>query len=605
MVFGRSWRKFEFRQVETQQNSAQQSSRTMWRRRQLPSIYFVFVLVFERFVFECNCQVNPDSLADEKPWKCEKITVDFCKDIGYNVTRMPNLAKNDDQKHAQMELMSFMPLVKVGCSDQLKLFLCSVYTPYCTDKVNKVVFACRTLCEHVRDKCSPIMDKYGFPWPWQFNCSRFPPNNDDKTMCIEGKILPTRAIDKISPRIRTPPAVLTKPITKRPKPTKELKETNMIPSVKLKRQHVHMKSSRKYCRLIYAHNGGNYVYVDRIRSCALSCKKDGIFTSDEKKLADRWVAGLAYSCAAISLFAVLVVIFDYKSTHYPERAILFITICYLVYSISYIVRIALGREKVGCDEDLGESYVIQDGSGNIGCATTFLLSYCFSMAQSIWWVMLTLAWFLCAGMKWKQEAIRSCSVYFHIAAWGVPCGKTVMILMLRKIDVNELTGLCYVGNRFENLGALRGFVVGPLFTYLIMGTTFLIAGFVALFKIRAVSLCSSESETNSKLDQPLLPIGIFAALHTLFSTVILASYFYEYVNKESWYTNHGSSGPNFEVFLLRLVMYFGIGLLSGLLICFLHTPRTWTKLFKKFINNGTNENSQQLEPFRSTSETPV
>lgn len=42
----------------------------------------------------------------EEPWvpakaQCEKITIPMCQDLGYNLTVMPNLMENDNQKEAE------------------------------------------------------------------------------------------------------------------------------------------------------------------------------------------------------------------------------------------------------------------------------------------------------------------------------------------------------------------------------------------------------------------------------------------------------------------------------------------------------------------------
>ena len=592
-------------------------------RMEFVRICLAVLLLLDAFVLKGNCQF-PD-MYEETPWKCENITSDFCKKMKYNVTHMPNILKNDNQVHAQMELVTYLPLVNIQCSPELELFLCSVYIPYCTEKVRQPIMACRTLCERVYDACFPTMDKFGFEWPANLNCSQFPPRNDHNNMCIDNAEMSdsssnggTKQKDSAKPSLRTTPSSDKKSKTgkgdtgfdKPPPFHHDSKTTSNASQVTALIPAVNIKSSRKFCRMKFARNGHNYVYIERSKSCALICNEDGLFTKSEKEIVDAWLTGLSYLCASLSLFALIVVLSNMKSVLYPERAIVYITFCYLAYSGAYIVRSNVGREKIGCDFTKDSHFTIQDGSGNIGCATTFLLTYLFSMAQSIWWVMMTLTWFLCGGMKWKAEAIRSCSMYFHVAAWGVPCGKTVVILMLRKIDVDELTGLCYVGNRFDNISALREFVVGPLFTYLIMGTTFLVAGFVALFKIRPVSNCNSSSEnsSDSKSEQPLLPIGIFAALYTILSTVILASYFYEYVNRESWFTKVSSPGANFEVFLLRLIMVYAVGLLSALWIIRIHTPRCWRNLVQKLsqtMNNHSEESPSQMEPLRGNSETPV
>eukprot|EP00061_Rhincodon_typus_P018954 g48355.t1 len=59
-----------------------------------------------------------------------------------------------------------------------------------------------------------------------------------------------------------------------------------------------------------------------------------------------------------------------------------------------------------------------------------------------------------AGLKWGHEAIEMHSSYFHIAAWAIPAVKTIVILIMRLVDADELTGLCYVGN--QNIDAVTG-----------------------------------------------------------------------------------------------------------------------------------------------------
>lgn len=47
---------------------------------------------------------------------------------------------------------------------------------------------------------------------------------------------------------------------------------------------------------------------------------------------------------------------------------------------------------------LFHSFHMQEGLSNTGCAIVFLLLYFFGMASSLWWIILTLTWFLAAGM---------------------------------------------------------------------------------------------------------------------------------------------------------------------------------------------------------------
>jgi len=88
------------------------------------------------------------------------------------------------------------------------------------------------------------------------------------------------------------------------------------------------------------------------------------------------------------------------------------------------------------------------------------------------------------GLKWGHEAIENISSYFHLAAWAIPGVKLIVILWLQKVDADILSGTCYIGLRDTNL--MRGFILVPLFFYLILGSCFLLAGFVSLFRIRTV-----------------------------------------------------------------------------------------------------------------------
>lgn len=117
---------------------------------------------------------------------CEPIRVEMCMNFGYNMTGMPNLGGNELQQEAKYYLKTFTPLIQYGCSNHLKLFLCSVYIPMCTEKVESPIGPCRGLCEHVYSRCIPVLEDFGFSWPDALNCSRFPVENNHEHMCMEG-----------------------------------------------------------------------------------------------------------------------------------------------------------------------------------------------------------------------------------------------------------------------------------------------------------------------------------------------------------------------------------------------------------------------------------
>ena len=105
--------------------------------------------------------------------RCEDITIDTCKEIGYNKTLFPNYFDHKTQEDAGHEIYQFHPLIKVNCSQELKQFLCSLYVPPCTI-IGEIIPPCRSLCMKSRDGCELLMHKFGFEWPEKFQCEKFP-----------------------------------------------------------------------------------------------------------------------------------------------------------------------------------------------------------------------------------------------------------------------------------------------------------------------------------------------------------------------------------------------------------------------------------------------
>ena len=63
-----------------------------------------------------------------------------------------------------------------------------------------------------------------------------------------------------------------------------------------------------------------------------------------------------------------------------------------------------------------------------------MLLYYFEMAANLWWVVLTLTWFLAAGLKWGHEPIEAKSHYFHLVTWALPAALTIAILAMGKVE---------------------------------------------------------------------------------------------------------------------------------------------------------------------------
>lgn len=481
--------------------------------------------------------------------QCDPIRIEMCKGLGYNVTGMPNLVGHDLQQDAELQLQTFTPLIQYGCSNQLKFFLCSVYVPMCTEKVMDPIGPCRPMCINVQKRCQPVLHEFGFPWPLALNCSKFPPRNDHKHMCMDG---PGEDIE--GPLTRNP--------TRRPLPPYHDPTRAFLPPP---------HNGEIMCKDM--RHPDKYVYINRTERCAIKCNENDAFSSEDKYFADIWMSIWAGLCFVSTLFTVLTFLIDSQRFRYPERPIIFLSMCFHIYSIAFIVRLIAGRQSIACDGDSQseDTILIQEGLENTDCAIVFLLLYFFGTASSLWWVVLTLTWFLSAGLKWGHEAIQLHSSYFHLAAWAVPAIKTIVILVMRDVDADELTGICFVGN--QNNQTLLGFAIAPLLVYLLLGISFLIAGFVSLFRIR--KQVRSDGVKTDKLEVLMVRIGIFSVLYTVPATCVIACLFYEYANRDSWYFKGFSNSPKIEIFMLKIFMSLVVGITSGMWIWSTKTINSW------------------------------
>ncbi|EDO38567.1 predicted protein [Nematostella vectensis] len=496
--------------------------------------------------------------------KCTPITIPLCMGIGYNATRFPNFLAQESQEEAAKRIHEFKPLIAVNCAPLLRFFLCSVFVPMCTKEVNVPIYACRSMCESARDGCSPMMQRFGFNWPDTLDCDRLPKKGDP-----QAKSDPTKLC-------------MAAPNIKQTAPLNESDIWSNFESLGPEFKKINNTGPLRY----------KYTYVEKYDQCVPQCKSDLMFSSNNKRFANVWISVWSVLCFISTAVTVLTFVIDTSRFKYPERPIIFLSLCYNLYSLGYIVRVTAGRNEVICDET--ESFVIRAGmniADHACCSVVFLLLYYFGMASAVWWVVLTFAWFLAAGRKWGQEAIERKATYFHAVAWTVPAIQTIMALIMRKVDADELTGLCYVGNMdYENLA---NYVLTPLCLYLLVGTFFLLAGFVSLFRIRTV-LKNKETNTD-KLEKLIVRIGVFSVLYTIPVSAVIACSFYEYNNMDVWkvrapfntYICRGDQaclenyGPSIEVFIVKYFMLLIIGITSNMWIWSTKTFKSWRKFYSK------------------------
>ncbi|UYV63658.1 FZD9 [Cordylochernes scorpioides] len=212
-------------------------------------------------------------------------------------------------------------------------------------------------------------------------------------------------------------------------------------------------------------------------NCVPKCGHDVKYTAEHKVFTSLWMGVFSSVSFMATLLTVLTFCIDAARFRFPEKPIVFLNICLFFCSLAYIIRVFGGPEFISCkNSENGEDYLTHEGLESSGCIVVFLLLYYFGIAALAWWVILAVTWYLAAGKQWSHEAIDARASYFHFLAWGLPSGLTITVLILRYVDADELTGMCFIGN--HDSYALLSFVIIPMFILIILGIIFMIVGFL-------------------------------------------------------------------------------------------------------------------------------
>uniref|UniRef100_UPI003AB09A2C frizzled-5-like n=1 Tax=Centroberyx gerrardi TaxID=166262 RepID=UPI003AB09A2C len=528
-------------------------------------------LVWPLLLLLCSQLVEPAS----KDIVCEPITVPMCKGIGYNLTYMPNQFNHDTQDEVGLEVHQFWPLVRIHCSADLLFFLCGVYTPICIPDYRKPLPPCRSVCERAKRGCSPLMRQYGFEWPERMSCERLPEPGDAERLCMDRNSSEITTLSPATPK-PTPKTPHHTP-RRRPSLPKPHSHQDCDPGCRCRHPLVPIKGD-VHPLLAHPHTGP-------VPNCAQPCHQP-YFTQDEHAFTALWLALWSVLCFLSTFITVATFLIDRARFKYPELPIVYLAACSLCVSLGYLVRLAFSHERVACSED--RQHVLYDTSGPALCTLVFLLVYFFGMASSIWWVVLSFTWFLAAGLKWGSEAIAGYSQYYHLAAWIIPSIKTIAVLALSSVDGDPVAGICYVGN--QSVESLRGFVLAPLVVYLFTGSVFLLAGFVALFRIRSV--IKQGGTKTDKRERLTIRLGLFTVLYMVPATVVVACLVYEQHLRPQWdralacscqaERHKLGSGPDHAVFMLKYFMSLVVGVTSGVWVWLGKSVEAWRRLLGRW-----------------------
>ncbi|KAG9478562.1 hypothetical protein GDO78_012288, partial [Eleutherodactylus coqui] len=268
-----------------------------------------------------------------------------------------------------------------------------------------------------------------------------------------------------------------------------------------------------------------------VNHCAPPCP-NMYFKKEDLDFAKNFIGIISIICLCATLFTFLTFLIDVKRFRYPERPIIFYSVCYSIVSLIYFIGFAMGN-SVSCNE-AHEDYADEDtvvlGSQNKACTIVFMLLYFCTMAGTIWWVMLTITWYLAAGQKWSCEAIEQKSVWFHTVAWGIPGILTIVLLAMNKVEGDNISGVCFVG--LYDQKASMYFVLLPLCFSVFIGLSLLLAGIISLNNVRQV--IQHDERNQEKLKKFMIRIGVFSGTYLVPLGILLCCSIYELFSRSSW-----------------------------------------------------------------------
>ncbi|XP_022916616.2 frizzled-4-like [Onthophagus taurus] len=397
--------------------------------------------------------------------KCERITVSMCQGIQYKWTMMPNLLGHTTQLDANIMLENFKGILNDQCSPYLRLFVCSVYVPLCSEHLPRAVPACRGLCEQVKTDCLPTLQRLNLSWPEEFNCSRFHEYSEQPNLCMQ-----------------------------QPSDEEHLQETHHFGQLEIPLKNVRPPH----------HCPKNTIFSNNM--CVKMCVNDS--SSTDRLLYEVWTGVWSFFCLIVTSFALLTFTIEPKRFRWPARPILFLTICGFITSLVYLLRWIFGPYT--CSGDLS---ILKPYDNWLCISIALVLTFC-EFAFCIWWFIFCLVWYLSAAKEWSTEAIERTAPRLHALTWTVSIIPIIYALISNNIVINEFSGFCEVTTLlliiFEMIFTLLGAILAVLTS-------------VALKNVRKTLIYAGKSPY--KLERLIYRLGIISLGICLPLFICLMCYF--------------------------------------------------------------------------------
>ncbi|KAH8419789.1 hypothetical protein KR009_002659, partial [Drosophila setifemur] len=366
------------------------------------------------------------------------------------------------------QIAKLLPLIESGCSRRARFLLCSALFPLCSPDVPRPVAACKSLCETVRGECaanSPaeLMEL----WPSFLNCEVLP-QPEKHELCMQ--------IPQEVPGLPYPPHTTGSPSAPNgntnpngnPHPNGSPSNSNPESAPQPASMYRFWKSSggvpanpslNQNGILCPQNFSGSHLNAE---DCVPQCQRDAFHTTAQKKLSESLILGLSAVCFVLTLFALVTFWAEPTRFGYPERPVLFLCLCYNLFSVCYLERIVFHNQARSLAQ-------VQEPRMRTACLLTppclasYITTSYLSLCAASWWLIFALCFYLSSHKKWSSEALEKRSGLFHVLAWVPPLAPPIAALLLEKVRPSELTGMCSAPG-FVELPALVLLLLGLYFT---------------------------------------------------------------------------------------------------------------------------------------------
>ncbi|MFH4981534.1 hypothetical protein AB6A40_008243 [Gnathostoma spinigerum] len=342
----------------------------------------------------------------------------------------------------------------------------------CTDKVPIAIGPCRPLCERVRAKCEPVIREFGFPWPVSMNCSKFPLENNDDSMCMKG------------------------PMNEEPNDISAKHEEFDMNSFPMEPQVTRTKCTDP-----------TTIYMNRTALCVPLCHSNHGFTKSDLEMAHSLLFVMSLLCVVLT--SVCFVTFCFRRQclmALPETSLFFCSICFAVSAVVYLFSL-LYKDQISCMRYTTRLIFVSSGVQHIPCTTVAIILYYCGTTGRLWWFILCCSWnklFTRQQHTAGKQLLRT-----HVLAWTVPLGAVMLALMAQSVHADSLSGICLVGSDSRMMEAI--FVTLREFIMLLCCLVPLFFGCLALVGSASVN------------EHSMVSSGILGGLYPITATVILLS----------------------------------------------------------------------------------